>query len=320
MVGSCSSLSDSPAALGLFYLCKMSKLNPLIKSIVKQDYYIKTHRSFVSLLGLECGAFLSYLVNTYIDFEEKGLLKRSKKYDCGMFYMKISRVEEHLNISRRVQDRHIKRLIEMNIIYKQLMGNPAKRYFGVNIKTINEIVETYSLCTKRSTSEDVPNEQSQNMNETDNLRDGTERTNPIKVTTSKEPILSNNDEEEEKSENSSSTSGLNLMLKDKHGNTLAEIICSTMGNDYLEQIISKKKTIETFFKTVEARGLKSFLDWTNYVAKNDLEMEHLQNQLKVKPDRIRKDLKDFYAYHKGQSKLYTKKDFRNHFINWRKKQ
>ena len=133
-------------------------------------------------------------------------------------------------------------------------------------------------------------------------------------------IETNKEDEEEKSENSSSTSGLNLMLKDKHGNTLAEIICSTMGNDYLEQIISKKKTIDTFFKTVEARGLKSFLDWTNYVAKNDLEMEHLQNQLKVKHDRIRKDLKDFYAYHKGQSKLYTKKDFRSHFINWKRKQ
>ena len=125
--------------------------------------------------------------------------------------------------------------------------------------------------------------------------------------------------DEDQKENSS-TSGLNLMLKDKHGNTLAEIICSTMGNDYLEQIISKKKTIDTFFKTVEARGLKSFLDWTNYVAKNDLEMEHLQNQLKIKPDRIKKDLKDFYAYHKGQSKLYTKKDFRSHFINWKRKQ
>lgn len=132
-------------------------------------------------------------------------------------------------------------------------------------------------------------------------------------------IKTNKEDEEEKNENSSTTSDLTLMSKDKYDNTLAEIICSTMGNEYLEQIISQKKTIDTFFKTVEARGLKSFLDWTNYVAKDQIEMEYLQQQMKVNADRIKKDLKEFYVYHKGQPKLYTRKDFRNHFLNWNRK-
>lgn len=141
---------------------------------------------------------------------------------------------------------------------------------------------------------------------------------PINKNVKYNTINNNTIIEEEKEENSTTTEKT-LMSKNKQGVILSEVINTTLGQEYLEKIISGQKTISDFEKIVKVRQLKSFVDWTNEVGTSELEIEKLQQFIKVKSEKIKELLKEFYNYHRENPKMYTKKDFVNHFVNWNSK-
>jgi hypothetical protein len=115
------------------------------KHFLKQGSYLSIHKSFIAFFGIECAALLSALIEAYYYYQEKNLLIHSDKHNIKMFYVTISKIEENYGISRKAQDKHINFLVRNNFIVKQLMGNPAKRHFGINEKTLLEFLRDFNM-------------------------------------------------------------------------------------------------------------------------------------------------------------------------------
>uniref|UniRef100_A0A6M3KC84 Uncharacterized protein n=1 Tax=viral metagenome TaxID=1070528 RepID=A0A6M3KC84_9ZZZZ len=65
------------------------------------------------------------------------------------FLYTAEEITEDTHLGRRVQERIIKRLVDMKLIYKVLMDQPAKLYYRVDHKHLSELLTAFRLHKKR---------------------------------------------------------------------------------------------------------------------------------------------------------------------------
>lgn len=103
---------------------------------MKRDLLIKTlnlnntisvNRLLARKIGLDTALIYQALISKHCYYEERNRLDE----DC-YFYSTIEDLEESTTLKRSVQDKAIKKLVELNLISTLVKGIPAKRHFKIN--------------------------------------------------------------------------------------------------------------------------------------------------------------------------------------------
>jgi len=68
----------------------------------------------------------------------------------GWFYQTSDTIKKFTGLSRSKQDKAIKKLIELGIIEKRIVGVPAKRYFKLNEENFMKVLKDLSLSKNDS--------------------------------------------------------------------------------------------------------------------------------------------------------------------------
>ena len=115
-----------------------------IKQLLMSNAFITVNKQVVKRLGIESAFMLSTLV------EGQELLGDKE----GWFYQTIETITDLTGLTRAKQDKIIKQLIDLKIVDKKVEGLPAKRYFKVNYKAVENVVfsETNKFVKKQQTS------------------------------------------------------------------------------------------------------------------------------------------------------------------------
>lgn len=106
--------------------------------------------------GYEVASLLAYLMSADKFFSHNG--------HGPWFYQTIEEIEERFGMKRRKQEKTLKKLEELGVIEKKVMGMPAKRYFKINYERASELAssneelkDNQSVCTQ-GTNKFVQNE------------------------------------------------------------------------------------------------------------------------------------------------------------------
>lgn len=81
--------------------------------------------------GIELSALLGYLISVDDSFTHMD--------NSPWFYNTIEEMEERTGLKRKKQERLLKQLENLGIIKRKLIGLPAKRYFLINYKRVEEL-------------------------------------------------------------------------------------------------------------------------------------------------------------------------------------
>ena len=102
----------------------------LTKQLLLSSNYWVLNKTVVRIFGLETAFLLS-------NFAEAEQMMADKE---GWFYQTSDTVEEMTTLSRHKQDQCIKQLEEMNVLFKDVRGMPAKRYFKINYQCLTNLI------------------------------------------------------------------------------------------------------------------------------------------------------------------------------------
>lgn len=102
----------------------------LTKQLLLSSNYWVLNKTVVRLFGLETAFLLS-------NFAEAEQMMADKE---GWFYQTSETVEEMTTLTRHKQDQCIKQLEGMNVLFKDVKGMPAKRYFKINYQCLTNLI------------------------------------------------------------------------------------------------------------------------------------------------------------------------------------
>ena len=104
----------------------------IVQQLLMSSNYWTLNKTVVSIFGIETALLLTV-------FAEAENMMADKD---GWFYQTTSTVEKITTLTRHNQDKSIKELEDTGILIKEVRGMPAKKYFKIDYKALNDkIVE-----------------------------------------------------------------------------------------------------------------------------------------------------------------------------------
>lgn len=95
--------------------------------------FFMTSKLFVQFVGLEAAVLLADLISKDLYFS-----KKTNGYD-GWFFNTMINIKEYTKLSREKQDKAVRKLVELEIVFTKRKGIPAKKYYKINHSLINEL-------------------------------------------------------------------------------------------------------------------------------------------------------------------------------------
>lgn len=138
----------------------MSKM--LVKQLLMSSNYWTLNKTIVNIFGIETALLLT-------TFAEAESMLADKE---GWFYQTTGTIEQITTLKRYKQDKSIKELEDAGILIKDVRGMPAKKYFKIDYKALNDKIvgnqQTSMLennkqdCWKSTTSKELSNKELSN--------------------------------------------------------------------------------------------------------------------------------------------------------------
>jgi DNA-binding transcriptional regulator GbsR (MarR family) len=128
------------------------------------DNYIVVNKTFINIFGLAEAVLLGELCSQYKKWEKEGRLEND------MFYSTIDNIEANTGLSAHEQRQAIKSLENAGILYTELKGIPAKKYFKL---TISPDVKILTSCRTDFSHQDIKKLHSSIYNITNNIDNNT---------------------------------------------------------------------------------------------------------------------------------------------------
>ena len=115
--------------------------NQLVKQILRSDSYWVLNKTIVKIYGVEGALMLSVLAEAEFMMAD----------DDGYFYQTSESIKKLTGLTRHKQDRVIDELEKSGVLLKKVKGLPAKRYFKLDCKKIeNKIVENQQTSLSKT--------------------------------------------------------------------------------------------------------------------------------------------------------------------------
>lgn len=155
----------------------------LVKQLLMSSNYWTLNKTIVSIFGIETALLLTV-------FAEAENMMADKD---GWFYQTTSTIEKITTLKRFKQDNSIKELEDMGILVKEVRGMPAKKYFKIDYKALNDkivgnqqtsMLETSKQdCWKPTTNKELSNKELSNKESTKDkeILSGTENHVPDRI-------------------------------------------------------------------------------------------------------------------------------------------
>lgn len=103
--------------------------------LLASDSYIIVNKKLIKELGAECAIIVGELVSLYLYWE-----KVDKLDEDGWFFATVADIEERTGLSKYIQNKAIKKLIDGGILEKSIKGLPAKRFLKFNFLKLEELI------------------------------------------------------------------------------------------------------------------------------------------------------------------------------------
>lgn len=109
----------------------------IVKSTMSSDAYWQVNKKIARKLGLEAAVLLSDLLSKYDYHNDKDELTKSDEF----FYTRED-MEKYTTLSRKMQDKGLRKLRNVKMIEQHQEGMPSKRMFKINFDEIVEWMDT----------------------------------------------------------------------------------------------------------------------------------------------------------------------------------
>lgn len=109
-----------------------------VLQLLANDSFIIVNKRLIKELGVECAIMVGELVSLCLYWE-----KVDKLDEDGWFFATVEDIEERTGLSKHIQNKAIKKLIDVGILEKELRGLHAKRFVRLNLLRLEKIT---TLC------------------------------------------------------------------------------------------------------------------------------------------------------------------------------
>jgi len=123
---------------------------------------ISVNRPLAHALGVNAAILYGALLGKHLYYLQHDMLKED-----GWFYSTIADLQESTSLTRRQQERGIDTLVRAELIETSVKGLPARRYFRIIERTLENVVNDKTVCTDK-TNRFVESEQT-DLHTSDNL-------------------------------------------------------------------------------------------------------------------------------------------------------
>jgi hypothetical protein len=221
----------------------------VIVELLRSDGSIIINKALARNIGLNESILYSELLSKFIYFSKKNMLDND-----GYFFNTIENIEEDTTLTKKQQGPAIKKLEELGLINKKLMGCPPKRYF--------KIVQNFKLITKylsKNTNESIDKSKKEQK-----VTFKGYKKSPLKVTKGN----TNNT-------NINNTNINKTTTDEKEKNVVVD---EAFINDFIEKFeskyntkIHKKRLLELYIKSGEDKINKYFNNFESFVKTEDID-------------------------------------------------
>ena len=133
---------------------KKKSNNSFITDFLSSDGYIVINKKLIQKTDLVTTVLLCELCSEYNYYK-----KNNRLVNDEWFYSTSPNIEENTGLSRKLQDKAIKKLIELEFVKTKVMGMPSKKYFSINFDKIIDFLDkktTKNQGCPNGASKDVP--------------------------------------------------------------------------------------------------------------------------------------------------------------------
>ena len=106
---------------------------------------ISVNRPLAHALGVNAAILYGALLGKHLYYLQHDMLKED-----GWFYSTIADLQESTSLTRRQQERGIDTLVKAELIETGVKGLPARRYFRIIERTLENVVNDKTVCTDRT--------------------------------------------------------------------------------------------------------------------------------------------------------------------------
>ncbi len=106
---------------------------------------ISVNRPLAHALGVNAAILYGALLGKHLYYLQHYMLK-----DDGWFYSTIADLQESTSLTRRQQERGIDTLVRAELIETSVKGLPARRYFRIIERTLENVVNDNTVCTDKT--------------------------------------------------------------------------------------------------------------------------------------------------------------------------
>lgn len=106
---------------------------------------ISVNRPLAHALGVNAAIVYGALLGKHLYYLQHDMLK-----DDGWFYSTITDLQESTSLTRRQQERGIDTLVKAELIETSVKGLPARRYFRIIERTLENVVNDKKVCTDKT--------------------------------------------------------------------------------------------------------------------------------------------------------------------------
>lgn len=103
--------------------------------LLASNSYIIVNKKLIKELGAECAIIVGELASLYLYWE-----KADKLDEGGWFFSTVADIEERTGLSKYIQGKAIKKLIDKGILEKTIKGLPAKRFLKFDFLKLEELI------------------------------------------------------------------------------------------------------------------------------------------------------------------------------------
>jgi len=109
----------------------------IVKATMSTDAYWQVNKKVARKLGLEAAVLLGDLLSKYDYHEDRGELNKADEF----FYTRED-MEKYTTLTRKMQEKGLRKLRNAKMIEQHTEGMPAKRMFKINFNEILEWMDT----------------------------------------------------------------------------------------------------------------------------------------------------------------------------------
>ncbi len=112
-----------------------------LQKIWDSSGWFLVHMDVIGAVGMECGVFLSCLINIHgMKIKEK---RKKKEPPNAWFRCSIQTLENRLRLNQAAQRRLINLLKKKGVLQSRLQGLPSKRWLFIDYEKIAELITNY---------------------------------------------------------------------------------------------------------------------------------------------------------------------------------